>query len=251
MKLFQNWQNIPEDAKGAVLAIGNFDGMHLGHQALLNQVMTLSKQLGKPSGLITFEPITRAFFSSKTESDISLMMGHNKVEYAKELGLDLYFQLSFDAYLSHHSGEIFIQKILIDAIGVSHLVVGFDFLFGHKRSGDVDLLKTYKDDFGCTVVEKQMINGSKIGSSVIREAIQKGQLDLAKEILGHEWIVDARICNNELDFGHYIQPGDGEYEVTCFVGEEKTKNTVIVEAKKIRLKSKINTRQDQFLRLVF
>ena len=251
MKLFQNWQNIPDEIRDGIYAIGNFDGMHQAHQALLIKTLALAKEQGKPSGIITFEPITKVYFADKDSYNLQLMMAHNKAETAKAMGFDHYFQLTFDSYLAHHSGKKFIEDVLVNGIRIHHLVSGYDFVFGHKRSGNAGLLTQYADQFDYTQIEKQSIGDKKIGSSVVRDAIEAGDIQTAKALMGHDWVVDLQVKKGQLFFRCYMRPQIGEYDVKVIIDNKIISDQLVVKKKNAVLKSTKLKNSSGLVRVVF
>ena len=193
MKIIQNGTCLNDSHRNAVLAIGNFDGIHLGHQAVLKQTEQLAKANDKPFGVIVFEPHPRTFFRPDTPV-FRLTPLEVKARLMEKLGLDVLSVLTFDRSLAAMSAHDFIEKILINQHGISHIVCGYDFHFGNKRAGDVALLKQMGAEFGfgVTSIDPVFMAENTYGdvpysSSMIREKLRYGHMRQAAELLGYWW----------------------------------------------------------------
>jgi len=193
MKIIQNGTCLKDGDRQAVLAIGNFDGVHLGHQAVLKQTEHLAKTTGKPFGVVVFEPHPRTFFQPENPV-FRLTPLDVKARLMEKMGLDVLSVLTFDANLAAMSAHDFIENILVGQHGISHIVCGYDFRFGHKRAGDVNLLKQMGEvfDFGVTVIDPVMMhkdasNDVPYSSSTIRDKLRHGEMRQAANLLGYWW----------------------------------------------------------------
>jgi riboflavin kinase / FMN adenylyltransferase len=188
---------LPEALRGSVVAIGNFDGLHRGHQELL----AVAKAQNKPWGLVTFEPHPRSFFRP-TEPVFRLTPPALKARLAKALGADFILSLNFDEAMASSSPEDFISKQLVDRIGLSHIVTGFDFHFGKGRKGGPETLRALGDihHFGVTVVEQVTDDGDEgapFSSSSIRSALRRGHIKAAARDLGYNWTVMGEVVHGD------------------------------------------------------
>lgn len=195
MKIFRHYEDIPGAYKGAVVAIGNFDGVHLGHQALIAHARRLADERGAPMAVLAFEPHPQEFFKPSAES-FRLTPFRAKARLLAETGADAMFALHFDAAMATKPAPDFVMDVLVNGLGVGCIVVGADFQFGKGRSGDVTMLRYMgeMEGFGVDVFEPVMEDGhDKISSSHIRELLKAGKPDEAAKLLGHYWALEARV----------------------------------------------------------
>ncbi len=173
-----------------MLALGNFDGLHRGHQALIAKVRAIAIDTGKPSGVLLLEPHPRAFFKPN-EPYFQLMSLEEKLEVLDDLGLDLAVVLPFGAELSGLTATEFISDVLVDGLGVSHVVVGYHYFFGKARSGTVETLREagLKAGFGVTVLDPVSEAGDVFSSTAIRLKLAEGNVRAAADALGRPWRV--------------------------------------------------------------
>lgn len=179
---------------GCVATIGNFDGVHLGHQTIIEQVREKAEELGVPSVAMIFEPQPREFFQGE-EAPPRLTGFRQKLEALIAHGIDVVVCLPFNDQFRQHSGMEFIRNILIDGLHVRHLVVGDDFRFGCDRSGDFALLKRVGDQSGFSVENTRTVtvNDERVSSTRVRNSLQGNRLDEARELLGAPYAIEGRI----------------------------------------------------------
>ena len=184
----------PPEARGAALAIGNFDGVHRGHQALLQVAKDNARRLGGPAGAIVFEPHPREFFQPDKPL-FRLTPLDRKLQLLEDFGLDLCVVLTFDAELAGLSAQDFISKILVGALGARHVVIGYDFHFGSKRTGSPDTMQAAgaAHGFGVTVVPQVAEAGEVFSSNAIRAELAQGAVRGAARMLGHWWRVAGTV----------------------------------------------------------
>lgn len=195
MRIFRHYDDVPDASKGAVVALGNFDGVHLGHQALIGEARSLAQQRGVPLGVVAFEPHPQEFFHPSTES-FRLTPFRAKARLIAELKADILYAITFDAEMAAKSARDFVLDVLVKGLGVSAIVVGEDFQFGKGRTGDTTLLTEMGrgEGFGVTIFKPVAAAGhDKISSTQIRDALKQGKPDLAARLLGHYWSVEARV----------------------------------------------------------
>jgi riboflavin kinase/FMN adenylyltransferase len=194
MIVLQRYDKLPPSARGASLAIGNFDGVHRGHQALLKPAIAAARRLGRPAGAIVFEPHPREFFQPD-KPHFQLTPLPRKLELLEEFGLDLVILLTFDAALANLAAENFIERVLVQGLAVSHIVVGYDFRFGKGRSGDPQMLLRAGEarGFGVTIVPQVAEAGEVLSSSAIRAELALGDVHGAAEMLGRWWRVSGTV----------------------------------------------------------
>ena len=181
-------------AQGCVATVGNFDGVHLGHQTILDQVKTKASALGVPSVVMVFEPQPREFFQGD-DAPPRLTGFRQKFEAILSHGVDCVLCLKFDETFRGYSGMGFIEDILIRGLRVRHLVVGDDFRFGCDRAGDFQLLhdEGRKAGFSVENTRTVMIDGERVSSTRVRNALCENQLDLAGRLLGRPYRIRGRV----------------------------------------------------------
>ena len=140
MRIFRHWRNVPSKGRGAIVAIGNFDGVHLGHQAVIADARRIASEAGAPLAVLTFEPHPREVLG-KTDGPFRLTPFRIKMREIAALGVDILYLIRFDSDLAALSAEAFIHSLLVKGLGVRHVVVGYDFAFGRGRSGNFQLLQ--------------------------------------------------------------------------------------------------------------
>jgi riboflavin kinase / FMN adenylyltransferase len=194
MQVIHGFENVPAEARGAVLAIGNFDGVHRGHQALLKTAGDKARKLGVVSGAILFEPHPREFFQPD-KPHFRLTALPRKLQLLEQYGLGLAIVLRFDAALAGLTADAFIERVLVKGLGAGHVVVGYDFRFGKGRSGDPDTLQRAAEihGFGVTVVPQVAEAGEVFSSGAIRAELAQGDVKGAAEALGHFWRVKGKV----------------------------------------------------------
>jgi len=231
LRLFRHTDDLPEDARGAVLALGNFDGVHRGHQAVIGTAQRIARELGVPAGVLTFEPHPRSLFRPD-EPPFRLSPFRVKARQLEALGLDLAVVCHFDEGFLHKSAVAFIEENLVRGLAIRHAVCGSDFLFGHKRAGDVALLERYgtRHGFGVTAVGPVTDpRGGVYSSTRVRDALLAGDTRGAAHILGHFWEIEGRVEHGEkrgrtigfptanIELGDYLRPAFGVYAVRAGV----------------------------------
>ncbi len=189
----------PDDAvRGAVVAIGNFDGVHRGHRAVIAAALARAKALGRPAAALTFEPHPRAFFNPD-EPLFRLTDEAAKLRLLASTGLDSAIVLTFDAALANLTAEEFVARILVERFAVSGAVIGFNFHFGMHRAGSPDFLKAEgrKRGFTVDVVPRFEDNGRPVSSGPIRDALATGRVGEAAEMLGFPWFVAGTVIHGD------------------------------------------------------
>jgi len=194
MRVIHGYEHIPAEARGAVLAVGNFDGVHRGHQALVERTIAKARELGKPAGALVFEPHPREFFAPD-EPHFRLTAIEEKLSLFDALGFDVAIVLRFDAALAGLDAETFIRRVLVDALKVSHVVVGYHFFFGKGRAGTPETLRAAgeKYGFGVTIVAPVAEAGDAFSSTAIRLHLAQGDIAGAARALGRWWRVHGRV----------------------------------------------------------
>lgn len=194
MLIIRDRDQLPEDARGGVYAIGNFDGVHRGHKALIGHAVAAAKGADARAGVIVFEPHPREFFHPE-EPHFRLTPLDEKLVLLERLGIDIAAVLTFDAALSGLSAEAFIEQVLVSRLGVSQVVIGYDFCFGKKRGGSPETMKLagLKAGFSTTVIPQQAEEGEIFSSTAIRLHLAQGDVAGAARLLGHSWRVSGTV----------------------------------------------------------
>ncbi len=195
MKIFRHYDDVTDASKGAVVAVGNFDGVHLGHQALIGEARRIAEARGAPLGVLAFEPHPQEFFRPSAQS-FRLTPFRAKARLIAGLGADVLYALAFDAEMAAKTAPDFVTDVLVGGLGVAAVVVGRDFQFGKGRAGNTDMLARMGEalGFGVTLFDPVLAHGSdKISSTEIRDALKSGKPDVAARLLGHPWAVEGRV----------------------------------------------------------
>ncbi|MGB3556611.1 MAG: bifunctional riboflavin kinase/FAD synthetase [Jannaschia sp.] len=192
MRIFRDIDAIPDDARGSSAAIGNFDGVHLGHQ----HVLDLARRGGVPLGVVTFEPHPREVFAPEAPP-FRLMNAGARAARLSKLGVDLLFELPFPS-VAPLSAEAFLGDVLATRLGLTHVVVGTDFRFGKGRAGDVALLREGGARLGFDVTVADLMGGTApVSSTAIRDALSEGRPADAAEMLGHWHRIEGSVLHGE------------------------------------------------------
>jgi riboflavin kinase/FMN adenylyltransferase len=197
--LLRDPEVLPAGLTRPVVAIGNFDGLHRGHRAVIDKTLALAHRLGRPSAILTFEPHPRDFFS-KGEPVFRLTPLPEKTVIAERLGLDGLIVLSFDATMAKMEAKAFIGEWLVSRLGIAAVIVGTDFRFGARRLGNSEMLEREGRRLGFDVEilpEVAAEGAGRVSSSAVRVALQGGDVEHACELLGHRWFVTAEVRHGE------------------------------------------------------
>jgi riboflavin kinase/FMN adenylyltransferase len=199
MRVFRRFRELPPALRGASVAIGNFDGLHRGHVAVLEAAAEAARRLGGPLGVVTFEPHPREILQPESTFR-RLTMFRTRADRLRRQGVDLCVALPFGPALMRLSPEAFAREILAELLGVRSVAAGSNFRFGHKRSGDLAVLEGLGRSLGFEVqaVPPLMVDGVVCSSTVIRERLAAGDVEGAARLLGHPF-----------EFDGIVRPGDG------------------------------------------
>lgn len=180
------------------LTIGNFDGVHLGHQAMLKQLVDLGTAKNLPTCVVSFEPLPHEYFSPDTAPD-RLAGLRDRINSIAEQGIDYLLLLNFDQSLASQPASDFIEHVLIEKLQAKHVLVGDDFRFGHNREGDFALLQTYENKNNFTVVQYDTltIERERVSSTRVRALLNNADLNGAKALLGHPYRISGRVVHGE------------------------------------------------------
>ena len=198
MELVRYLHNLQTRHKGCVITIGNFDGVHTGHQAVIRQLQQYARQVALPTVVVTFEPQPLEYFSPGT-APARLTSFREKMEWLSEHGLDRVICLRFQKSLAELPARDFVVQLLVRNLGAKYIVVGDDFRFGQGRKGDFKFLQSLQAEYGYTVVATHtlMTDGERVSSSRIRELLTKGQLQEVKPLLGRPYSMSGRVIRGD------------------------------------------------------
>lgn len=198
MELIRGLQNIRPKHHGCVATIGNFDGVHLGHQAVLGQLAEKAAELCLPTTLITFEPQPMEYFMPD-KVPARLTRFREKMLALQRYSVDRVCCLSFNDKLAKLTAEDFIEQVLVEKLGVKYLVVGDDFRFGMNRAGNFEMLVNAGKQYGFQVVSMHTfeIDAERVSSTRIRKALEKGDMSEAEKLLGRRYRMSGRVAHGE------------------------------------------------------
>ena len=200
MIIFEETNRFSQLQENCVATIGKFDGVHLGHQLILDQLKQKAEQFGLPSLVILVEPHPEEFFAQDADScPARLTILQEKIELLESFGIDFVLQLKFDQQLSELSAEDYITDILVGGLGVKSFIVGNDFRFGHQRKGNFELLIEAGKQYGFEVVETAAYerNGHRISSTYIREQLAKADFNLVEQLLGRPYSIKGEVVRGK------------------------------------------------------
>ena len=231
MRLFWHHSHLPETARGAVIAVGNFDGLHRGHQAVIEAAGGLAHAAGARLAVLTFEPHPRSVFRPD-DPHFRLTPYRVKVRWLETLGVDFLYLIRFDAAFRDRSAESFVREVLIADLGARHVVSGWDFRFGRGRGGDLASLTAVGAAHGLGVTGVGPVadaNGQVFSSTRIRVALLGGRPREAAVVLGRPWEIEGRVESGDrrgrtigfptanVELGDYLRPAFGVYAVRAGV----------------------------------
>ena len=198
MELVRGLYNLRPEHRGCAATIGSFDGLHLGHQAVLTQLAAQGRERRLPVTLITFEPQPREYFMPQ-EAPPRLTRFREKLEVLQHCGVDRVVCLRFNAWLASLTADEFIQRIMLDGLAVKYLVVGDDFRFGKGRIGDYALLEQAGKTHGFPVATMPTFNigNHRVSSTRIRVALSKGDFNSAEALLGRPYWMSGRVAHGD------------------------------------------------------
>jgi len=234
MDLYRHHDGLPAAARGAAVAIGNFDGLHPGHRAVIEAAGRAAAARGAPLGVVTFEPHPRRLFKPD-DPPFRLTLLRSKARILAEMGVDKLYALHFDRRFAARTAWNFIDEVLVGGLGVVHVAVGHDFTFGTDRGGDVATLRTAEAQgrFGLSVVAPVAApDGGRYASSEIRARLRAGEVTAANRRLRRPWEMAGRVIPGDqrgrtlgfptanLELGDLLRPAYGVYAVRAAIEEE-------------------------------
>jgi riboflavin kinase / FMN adenylyltransferase len=231
MRLFRHETDLTPDARGAVLTLGNFDGVHLGHQAVIAEARKIAETEGRPLGLLTFEPHTKAFFNPDLPP-FRLTPLRVKLHALEALGVDYVVALAFDQRLAGVTADDFAKNVLAGALGIDRAVAGGNFRYGNKHAGTMETLAAAGEQYGFKVTRVSPVaaaDGTIYSATTVRKYIEAGDLRRAAMLLGRPYEIDGRVITGDkrgrelgfptanLEITDYMRPAYGIYAIRALV----------------------------------
>lgn len=232
VEIVRDWRGLPPERRGASVAVGAFDGVHRGHQA----VIAAAREAGHRVGVVSFEPHPRRWFQPEA-APFRLMTADQMARALRPLGVDTLYLLPFDAEMAAMSDETFAREVLSAGLGVRHAAVGFDFTFGKGRTGSPEALRRYGEQLGFTVAVVDRLDdrdGLKLSSSAVREALKAGDMARAAAILGRPFAIEGEVIHGDkrgrsigvptanVALGDYMRPAYGVYATRTRLADGRT-----------------------------
>jgi len=234
MRILRHYATVPDSARGGVVVLGNFDGVHRGHQSVIGAAAADAARLGVPLVVVTFEPHPRRFFRPE-DPPFRITPFRSKAIQIAALGVDLLMVLKFDKKMAEMAAETFIERVIVGGFAPRHVTVGYDFHFGHQRRGSPAMLRDVLPRLnGSTVHVVEPVasaDGEVYSSTRIREYLTTGRPGLAAALLGRPFEIEGRVQKGDqrgrtigfptanLSLGTYLQPTFGVYAVRAGIGD--------------------------------
>jgi riboflavin kinase / FMN adenylyltransferase len=198
MKIIRRLEDLQKNTHQSVVTIGNFDGVHIGHQSVLRQLRQHADELGVPAVVLTFEPLPLEHFSPRS-APARLTDFRQKVELLDQLSVDKVLCLRFGPALASLSAEAFVKDLLVDGLGIKRLIAGADFRFGRNREGNLELLQQAGRQYGFDVIPAQTFdyNGIRVSSSLVRGHLALGDFTHAGSLLGRPFKMSGRVIHGD------------------------------------------------------
>lgn len=240
VEVIRDWRDLPASLRGAAVAVGAFDGVHRGHQAVIASARAAAQRLGAPLAVVSFDPHPRRLFQPEA-APFRLMTADQMARAMAPLGVDRLYLIPFDREMAGMTDEEFARRVLSEGLGVAHAAVGFDFTFGKGRSGSPEALRTYGQELGFTVSVTDRIDdvsGLKLSSSAVREALKAGDMDRAAAILGRPFAIQGEVIHGDkrgrtigvptanIAMGDYMRPAYGVYATRTRLPDGRVVNGV-------------------------
>ncbi len=194
LQIIRHYSDCPKQAKGGVIALGNFDGVHLGHKAVLQKTKDIARELNAPSLVMTFEPHPVRFFNPNA-APFRITPFRNKMQLLNHLDIDYAFPLAFNREFSLIKANEFVEDILVNTLNIQHIIVGYDFIFGRNRVGNAQLLRDMSQSHNFDLTQIDVISNGDVffSSTKIREYLKGGNICEAEKLLGHNYIIEGRV----------------------------------------------------------
>jgi riboflavin kinase/FMN adenylyltransferase len=236
LQVFHNWRDLAPEARGAAVAYGSFDGVHLGHRRVIAEAAEAAARLDAPLGVVSLEPHPNALFNPGGPP-FRLANPHQLARTVEDLGAARLYLLPFGHEMASLSDRAFVEEILVAGLGVRHVAVGFDVTFGKGRTGDPAAMTRYGGEFGFSVSVAAPVtaaDGSKISSSAIRDALRAGEPALAARLLGQPFAIEGVVQKGRqlgrqlgiptanVPLGEYVVPKLGVYATRTRLKDGRT-----------------------------
>lgn len=194
MSVFSEFSSFKAEYDACVATIGKYDGLHLGHQHVVESLRAIAKARNLPSVVILSEPHPEEYFAGD-KAPPRLSRFQDKVDFLLSNGVDAIYKMTFDKALCELSALNFIQQFLVDGLHVSTLIVGDDFRFGHKRSGDFSLLQEKGLELGFEVLREEpcLVEGERVSSTLVRQALMQGDFEAVRNYLGRNYVITGKV----------------------------------------------------------
>lgn len=194
---FINVNDVNETRFETAIALGNFDGIHMGHQGLIKAMILKSKELGLKPSVLLFQNHTKMTLEGKGPQLLTTL--EQKYSVLEDLGVEIIYTMEFNEQIMKLTPEEFVRDILVNKINIKAVIIGTDYRFGHKASGDANLLKELgnKYAFQVTILDPVYIDGNKVSSTLIRELLSKGDLEAVKLLLGREYTLTGKVVGGK------------------------------------------------------
>ena len=252
MRIYRHYKTLPVEARGAAIAIGNFDGVHKGHCQVIHKAGVIAENSGAPWAVLTFEPHPRNIFQPGA-APFRLTPFRSKARALEALGVDFMIVQRFSREFSQKPAEDYVKSVLIDGFGAKHLVSGYDFVFGHDRKGNTDLLIRMGKQlgFGFTAINSvESPEGLVYSSTLVRQYLENGDVRGAADILGRTFAIEGKVAHGaklgrsigfptaNIHLGPLLRPKRGIYAVrvilegnqiiegVCSIGHRPTVNGI-------------------------
>lgn len=240
IRIVHGWTGLPEDQRGAAVALGNFDGVHAGHAKVIAAAAEAARDTGAPLGVISFHPHPRLFFQPDAEP-FHVMTLDQQARALEALGVELFYVLPFDGHMASMTDTAFVEEVLVAGLGVKAVAVGFDVTYGKGRTGGPDQLKAAGERLGFDVVVVDRIADAhdlKLSSTAVREALQQGRPRDAAAILGRPFAIEGEVIHGDkrgreigvptanIRLGDYVRPKYGIYAVRTRLPDGRVLNGV-------------------------
>ena len=237
MRIFNDWRDLPADARGATIALGNFDGVHLGHATVLRAAHAARPDA--PLAVLTFEPHPREVFRPD-DPPFRLTLSAERADALAALGCSLLYELPFNQVFSLMPADTFVTEVLHQGLGARHLTTGVDSAFGHRRGGDAAFLAARAEALGMGVTQVPALTdaGGPLSSTRIRRALQDGYPERATAELGRPWAIRGEVAHGDkrgrtigfptanVALGRHLEPARGVYAVTVRLADGTMHNGV-------------------------
>lgn len=236
LTLVRDWRGLPDSQRGAAVALGNFDGVHLGHQKVIAAAREAADRIGAPLGVVSFEPHPRLFFQPDAEP-FRVMSLNQQARALEALGVELFYALPFNAEMAGMSDTDFAEQVLAKGLGVAAVAVGFDVTYGKGRTGGPVELKAAGDRLGFEVSVVERVDdakGMKLSSTAVRDALHDGKPGFAAAILGRGFAIEGEVIHGDkrgrtigvptanIRLGDYVRPKYGVYSITARLPDGRT-----------------------------